>query len=257
MSEHLGLPPRRAMPDAVRERLRTEVRRGMGKRRPSRVWYAAAAAVVVLAGAVVVLACAVVATKVIRQPTDVRPAPATGGGLTMDAQVAKSSLDRCFAAFEAMNKSADGWGFSHLREEWVPVFTQVQQADAVVAATAGSEARVFCETTETTVTLTGLSSEENRSNSVYGVNFTLLFHSATGTVGGILGPGAEGAVLEAVTEGQSRSEEIRFSPVTRQFVVMTRTDPKRTKLTLDTRTEKYVLPEAPPPLLSKVDRPPR
>jgi hypothetical protein len=135
------------------------------------------------------------------------------------------------------------------------MFTEVQGADAVVAATAGSEARVFCETTETTVTLSGLSSESDRPDTVPGVNFTLQFHSATGTVGGILGPGVEGAVLEAATEGQSMSEDIRFSPVTRQFVVMTRTDPARTKLTLDTRSEKYVLPEAPPPLLSVVDRP--
>jgi hypothetical protein len=249
MSEDLGLPPRRALPDDVRDRLRAGLRQGMAKRRPPRVWYAAAAAVVVLA------AGAVVATKVIRQPAEVAPAPPAGGGLTLDAQVAKSSLDRCFAAFEAMNKSADGWGFSHAREEWVPMFTEVQQADAVVAATAGGEARVFCETTETTVTLSGLSSESNTSNTVYGVNFTLVFHSATGTVGGILGPGAEGALLESATEGQSMSQDIRFSPVTRQFVVMTRTDPARTTLTLDNRPEKYVLPKAPPPLLSVVDRP--
>ncbi|MEU5264935.1 hypothetical protein [Amycolatopsis sp. NPDC021455] len=249
MSEDLGLPPRRALPDDVRDRLRAELRRGIAKRRPSRVWYVAAAAVVVLA------AGAVVATKVIRQPADVHPAPATGGGLTMDPQVAASSLDRCFAAFEAKNKSADGWGFSHAREDWVPMFTRVQQADAVVAATAGGEALVFCETTETTVTLSGLSSASDRSDTVQGVNFTLLFHSATGTVGGILGPGAEGAVLEAATEGQSMSEDIRFSPVTRQFVVMTRTDPARTTLTLDNGPDKYVLPKAPAPLLSVVDRP--
>ena len=252
MSEDLGLPPRRELPDDVRDRLRAELRRGIGKRRPSRVWYVAAAAVVVLA------AGAVVATKVIRQPADVRPAPATGGGLTMDPQVAKSSLDRCFAAFEAKNKSADGWGFSHAREDWVPMFTEVQGADAVVAATAGGEALVFCETTETTVTLSGLSSESDRSDTLSGVNFTLLFHSATGTVGGFLGPGLDGAFLATHTEGgDSSSQDIRFSPVTRQFVVMTRTDPARTTLTLGNPPEPkgFVLPEAPPPLLSVVDRP--
>jgi len=249
MSEDLGLPPRRALPDDVRDRLRAELRRGMAKRRPSRVWYVAAAAVVVLA------AGAVVATKVIRQPADVRPAPVAGGGLTLDARVAKSSLDRCFAAFEGMNKAADGWGFSHAREEWVPMFTQVEGADAVVAATAGGEALLFCETTETTVTLSGLSSASDRSDTVSGLNFTLVSHSATGTVGGILGPGAEGAALEAATATQSMSEDIRFSPVTRQFVVMTRTDPARTTLTLDNHPEKYVLPAGPPPLLSVVDRP--
>jgi hypothetical protein len=249
MSEDVGLPPRRVLPDDVRDRLRAELRRGMAKRRPPRVWYAAAAAVVVLA------AGAVVATKVIRQPAEVAPAPPAGGGLTLDAQVAKSSLDRCFAAFKAMNKAADGWGFSYAREEWVPMFTQVEGADAVVAATAGGESRLFCETTETTVTLSGLSGDSNSSNTVYGVNFTLLLHSATGTVGGILGPGAEGALLATHTEGgDSSSQDIRFSPVTRQFVVMTRTDPARTTLTLDNRLKKFVLPKAQPPLLSIVDR---
>ncbi|OXM66832.1 hypothetical protein [Amycolatopsis vastitatis] len=249
MSEDLGLPPRRALPDDIRDRLRAELRRGIAKRHPSRVWYAAAAAVVVLA------AGAVVATKVIRQPAEVVPAPPAGGGLTLDAQVAKSSLDRCFAAFKAMNKAADGWGFSYAREEWVPMFTQVEGADAVVAATGGGESLVFCETTETTVTLSGLSNKSDRSDTVSGLNFTLVSHSATGTVGGILGPGAEGALLESATEGQSMSQDIRFSPVTRQFVVMTRTDPARTTLTLDNRPEKYVLPAGPPPLLSVVDRP--
>ena len=247
MSEDLGLPPRRALPDDVRDRLRAELRQGMAKRHPSRVWYAAAAAVVVLA------AGAVVATQFIRQPADVGPAPVAGGGLTLDARVAKSSLDRCRAAFKAANKSVDRAGYL-VNEEWVPLFTQVLEGDSVVAATAGGKP-LFCETTETTVTLSDPSFEPT---TVPGANFELLFHSATGTVGGILGPGTEGAFLATHTQGgQSSSQDIKFSPVSRQFVVMTRTDPARTTLTLANPPEPngFVLPEAPPPLLSVVDRP--
>ncbi|QKV76323.1 hypothetical protein [Amycolatopsis sp. Hca4] len=248
MSDDFGLPLRRKLPDDVRARLRAELRRGMGKRRPSRVRYvAAAAAVVVLA------AGAVVATQVLRQPADVAPAPTADGGLTLDTRVATAALDRCWAALQAAGKSADG-GYVPPREEWVPLFTQTAGADSVVALTAASKP-MFCETTETTVTLSDPSAAPA---TVPGVNFQLLFHSATGVVGGLLGPGAEGASLESRTEdGDAASQDIRFSPVSRQFVAMTLTDPARTKLTLSNPPEQkgVELPEAPASLISVVDRP--
>ncbi|MEU4253872.1 hypothetical protein AB0F15_41415 [Amycolatopsis sp. NPDC026612] len=244
MSNDFDLPPRRPLPDDVRARLRAEVRQGIAHRRPSRVWYAAAVAVVVLA------AGAVVATRAIRQPADVRPAPATSGELTLDARVATASLDRCWAAARAAGKA----GRLPPREDWVPLFTEVGQADSVVAATAAGKP-MFCETTATTVTL---SDPGAVPASVPAGRAVVLLHSATGLAGGVLGAGTAEPSLGWRTEGgESGSVSIRSSPVSGQFVALTRTDPARTTLTLIQPgiPDGTVLSAAPPPLLSVADRP--
>jgi len=249
MSDELGLPPRRELPDDVRMRLRAAVRQDMAKRRPSRVWYAAAAVVVLAVGAIV-------ATQVIRHQPVAGPAQAPPPSqddpnpLTLDVQVATSSLDRCWAAVQAAGKTDR----VPPREEWVPLFTTVMQADSVVAVTADGKP-MFCETTETTVTL---SDPEATPAYAPDTRTGLLLHSATGMVGGILAPDGYGLFLDSRTEdGDNMSQAIYFSPVTRQFVVVTASDPARTTLTINRQTQvgEKTLPAAPPPLLSVVDRP--
>ncbi|WP_410591131.1 hypothetical protein [Amycolatopsis sp. lyj-23] len=243
MTAELRLPPRRELPDDVRARLRAEVRRGLGKRRPSRAWYAAAAAVVVLA------AGAVVATQAIRHQPVATPGPRTVNPLTLDARVATLSLDRCWAAVQAAGKQDR----VSPRQDWVPVFTQVLQADAVVVATAAGKP-MFCETTDTTVTLSDPDATPARAP---GTRSGLLLHSATGMVGGVLAPDEDGSYLDAKTEdGDSSMSQLFVSPMTRQFVGVTRAGPARTTLTLGKPMQPGVtLPAAPPPLLAVTDRP--
>ena len=183
MSDDLGLPPRRALPDDVRDRLRVEVRQGIGERRPPRVWYAAAAAVLVLA------AGAVVATRQLRQPAEVPPA--VTGGLTLDVRLATTALDRCWAAVQAAGKTDR----VPPREERVPLFTEVLAADSMVAATAAGKP-MFCETTETTVTLS-----DPAATPAYapGTRTGLLLRSPTGLVGGVLDPAWPKASLAVTT----------------------------------------------------------
>lgn len=246
MSDDLGFPPRRALPDDVRDRLRAEVRQGITKRRPARVWYAAAAAVVVLA------AGAVVATQVIRQQPVAGPPPNPdpGNRLTLDAKVATTALDRCWAAVRAAGKTDR----VPPREEWVPLFTEVLQAESVVAATAAGKP-LFCDTTETTVTLS-----DPGATPAYapGTHTGLLLHSATGVVAGVVDPGTPQAFLGSRTEGgDTMSQSIRSSTVSGQFVAMTRTALWTTTLTLENPPAPggTVLPTPPPWLVMAVDRP--
>ncbi|MFJ7210219.1 hypothetical protein [Amycolatopsis sp. NPDC098790] len=245
MSDDLGLPPRRTLPDDVRDRLLAEVRAGIGKpRRPKHVWYAAAAAVLVLA------AGAVVATKTFRERPVAGPPPDPGNRLTLDPKVATAALDRCWAAVQAAGKTDR----VPPRAEWVPLFTEVLQADAVVAATAAGKP-MFCETTETTVTVS-----DPAATPAYapGTRTGLLLQSPTGVVGGVLDPGMAGVFLDSRTEGgENMSQGISFSPVTHQFIGMTRSSLSATTLTVgkpmapDPRT----LPPAPAWLVMAVDRP--
>ncbi|MGK3205332.1 hypothetical protein [Amycolatopsis sp. MEPSY49] len=245
MSDDLGLPPRRALPDDVRDRLRAEVRAGIGKpRRAKHVWYAAAAAVLVLA------AGAVVATQTFRQQPVAGPPPDPGNRLTLDPKVATAALDRCWAAVQAAGKTDR----VPPRGEWVPLFTEVLEADAVVAATAAGKP-MFCETTETTVTLS-----DPAATPAYapGTRTGLLLHSPTGTVAGIVDSGPAPAFLGSRTEGgDSMSQSIRPSPVSGQFVAMTRTALWTTTLTVENPSAPgaSVLPQPPPWLVMAVDRP--
>ncbi|WP_086853179.1 hypothetical protein, partial [Amycolatopsis kentuckyensis] len=113
---------------------------------------------------------------------------------------------------------------------------------------------MFCETTETTVTL---SDPEATPAYAPGTRTGLLLHSATGMVGGILAPDGDGLFLDSRTEdGENQSQAIYFSPVTRQFIGVTRSNPARTTLTVSRQTQSgATLPAPPPPLLSVVDRP--
>ncbi|SEF35899.1 hypothetical protein SAMN05421837_10956 [Amycolatopsis pretoriensis] len=245
MSDDLGLPPRRALPDDVRDRLRAEVRAGIGApRRTHRVWYAAAAAVLVLA------AGAVVATKTFREQPVAGPPPDPGNHLTLDPKVATAALDRCWAAVQAAGKTDR----VPPRAEWVPLFTEVLQADAVVAATAAGKP-MFCETTETTVTVSDPAAAPAYAP---GTHVGVLLHSATGTVAGIVDPGTAPGFLGSRTEGgENMSQSIRTSPVSGQFVAMTRTALWTTTLTVETpgAPRAAVLPQSPPWLVMSVDRP--
>ncbi|WP_410668670.1 hypothetical protein [Amycolatopsis sp. cmx-4-68] len=243
MSDDLGFPPRRALPDDVRDRLRAEVRQGIGKRRPKHAWYAAAAAVLVLA------AGAVVVPRQLRQPAETPPAVA--GGLKLDVKLATAALDRCWAAVKAAGKTDR----VPPRADWVPLFTDELSGDAVVAATAAGKP-MFCETTETTVTLS-----DPGATPAYapGSRSGLLLQSATGLVGGVLDPAWPEAGLIVVSPGSSGGNDLEFSPVSRQFVVLTRSAPERTQLVLVDHgagpPRKVDLPPAPAPLLSVTDRP--
>ncbi|VVJ24424.1 Uncharacterised protein [Amycolatopsis camponoti] len=246
MSDDLGLPPRRALPDDVRDRLRAEVRAGIGQpRRTNRVWYAAAAAVLVLA------AGAVVATKTFRQQPVAGPPPAVTGGLTLDARLATAALDRCWAAVQAAGKTDR----VPPREEWVPLFTEVLAADSMVAATAAGKP-MFCETTETTVTLS-----DPAATPAYapGTRTGLLLRSQTGLVGGVLDPAWPKASLAVTTPRGSSGNELEASPVSRQFAAFTRVGSGLARVALtDTGAgppRQVDLPAAPAPLLAVTDRP--
>ncbi|WP_328613701.1 hypothetical protein OHS18_35345 [Amycolatopsis sp. NBC_00355] len=236
-----GLPARRALPDDVRDRLRIEVREGIAKpRRKPRVWYAAAAAVLVLA------AGAVVVTRQVRPPADTAPA-VTGGGLTLDAQLATASLDRCWAAVEAAGKTDR----VPPRADWVPLFTAEQEGDAVVAATAAGKP-LFCETTGTTVTLS-----DPGATPAYGpgTRTGLLLRSATGLAAGVVDPALPRADFIVKTGGGSVSSwRLRFSPVSRQFVAFTGALPAKSEVAVGDRRAN-ALPDAPAPLLAVTDRP--
>ena len=248
MSDGLrGLPPRRALPDNVRDRLRAEVRQGITKRRPTRVRYAAAAAAVV-----VLAAGAVVATQAVRHQSVAGPPPHPDpeNRLTLDAKVATAALDRCWAAVRAAGKTDR----VPPREEWVPLFTEVLAGDSVVAATAAGKP-MFCETTATTVTL---SDPGATPAYVPGTRTGLLLHSPTGVVAGVVDAGSAHAFLGSRTEdGENMSQSIRSSPVTGQFVAMTRSALWTTTLTLETPPAPggTVLPTPPPWLVMAVDRP--
>ncbi|MGW5724268.1 hypothetical protein ACWEVP_49465 [Amycolatopsis sp. NPDC003865] len=245
MSDDLGLPPRRALPDDVRDRLLAEVRAGIREpRRTKHVWYAAAAAVLVLA------AGAVVATKTYRQQPVAGPPPDPDNRLTLDPKVATAALDRCWAAVQAAGKTDR----VPPRAEWVPLFTEVLEADAVVAATAAGKP-MFCETTETTVTLSDPAATPSYAP---GTHVGLLLHSPTGVVAGVADPGAANAFLDSRTErGENMSQSIRTSPVSGQFVAMTRTALWTTTLTVEhpQAPRAAALPQAPSWLVMAIDRP--
>lgn len=236
------LPARRALPDDVRDRLRTSVHEGIAKpHRKTHVWYAAAAAVLVLA------AGAVVVTRQVRPPADTAPAVTGGGGLTLDAELATASLDRCWAAVRAAGKTDR----VPPRAEWVPLFTAEQEGDAVVAATAAGKP-LFCETTGTTVTLS-----DPGATPAYapGTRTGLLLRSATGLAAGVVDPALPRADFIVKTGGGSVSSwRLRFSPVSRQFVAFTGALPAKSEVAVGDRRAN-ALPDAPAPLLAVTDRP--
>ncbi|WP_410602502.1 hypothetical protein [Amycolatopsis sp. lyj-90] len=243
MSGEPVYPPRHPMPDDVRTRMRSAVREGIAKpRRPARVWYAAAAVVLVASGAAA-------STQLLRQQgTDPGPVPAAGE-LNLDVRLATSSLDRCWAAVRAAAKTDR----VPPREEWVPVFTNVNLGVSVVAATAAGKP-MFCETTLTTVTL----SDPNAAPTyVPGTRTGLLLQSATGLTGGVLDPALRGAGLAFQAEDSGGGDAVEASPLTQQFVSFTWTDPAKTQLSVyePVGATTTSLPPAPAPLLSAVDRP--
>ncbi|MGW5703670.1 hypothetical protein [Amycolatopsis japonica] len=244
MSGEPVYPPRQAMPDDVRARMRSAVREGIAKpRRTARVWYAAAAAVVLVASGVAVVA------QSLRQPgTDPGPAPATGG-LDLDVGLATSSLDRCWAAVRAAGKTDR----VAPREEWVPHFTDVMLDVSVVAATAAGKP-MFCETTLTSVTL----SDPNAVPAYApGTRTGLLLQSSTGLIGGVLDPAWPGAGLAFQAEDSGGGDTVEASPLTHQFASFTWTAPAKTRLSVyeAVGATTTILPPAPAPLLSAVDRP--
>ncbi|WP_340686384.1 hypothetical protein LCL61_08845 [Amycolatopsis coloradensis] len=244
MSGEPVYPPCQAMPDDVRARMRSAVREGIAKpRRTARVWYAAAAAVVLVASGVAA------ATQLLRQQgADPGPEPAAGG-LNLDVGLATSSLDRCWAAVRAAGKTDR----VPPREEWIPLFTDVMLDVSVVAATAAGKP-MFCETTLTTVTL----SDPNAVPTyVPGTRTGLLLQSATGLIGGVLDPAWPGAGLAFQAEDSGGGDSVEASPLSHQFVSFSWTDPAKTQLTVydAARATTTSLPPAPAPLLSAVDRP--
>ncbi len=145
--------------------------------------------------------------------------------LNLDIGLATSSMDRCWAALRAAGKTDR----VPAREDWVPLFTQVQGTDSVVAVAAAGKP-MFCETTLTTVTV---SDPDAAPAYEPGTRTGLLLHSATGLVGGIVDPAWETANLSMRKTDEPNGWsgfDLFFSPVTRQFVRFTRTDPAKAQL---------------------------
>ncbi|GAA1975276.1 hypothetical protein [Amycolatopsis minnesotensis] len=182
----MTLPPRRELPDDVRERMRAAVRHGMAEPRPRRRGSAvlAAAAVVVLAAGAVT---AVTMTRAARDSSPavprIEPPPP---GFTLDTARANAQLDRCWDALG----TAGNRGSYPDRDRWRPVFEKSSDPAALdgsgvqVVAVRADDRVLFCETTATSATV----SADPMADAV-GFPAGISLFSASGTIAGSAGPG--------------------------------------------------------------------
>ncbi len=254
MTDDLGLPGRRELPPEVLGNVLASVREGMGKpvRRRWPVVAAAAAVSLVLAGALA-------STAVIRDTDSVAT---SGSDFTLDLAQAKAGLDRCWAAVQEQGKAAS---FPD-RADWVPLFTKdgSHGTAAVVAAMAGDKP-FFCETTETTVTVT-----DPNATPAYapGTKTGALLMSSNGTIAGVANP--EWQVLDLTgrsDDGPNFASEAKVYRHGNLFVEQNNSRPGRTTYAFGPNTgdrklgergayeAPHILPAAPEPAVSIYDRP--
>jgi len=169
------LPPRRTMPDDVRERLRTRVLGDQPGRSRSRGRLAAAAAVTLVAGGLVLSTSVDRTQPTADDPTTTQTDPAPPYTLpTMEEE-----LDRCWAALVEAGKT-DGYPD---RSEWRGVVKDFGGGN-VTAAWAG-ETPIICATTPAYVSVSSpTATPEYLEDSRTGV----LLRTESGVVAGVLDP---------------------------------------------------------------------
>jgi len=235
-----GLPPRRALPEEVRDRMRATLQEEMRQTRRGGRW------VFVAAAAVVLLVVGAVSVTQLIKPSG---APAAGG--TSPA----SGIDRCWSAVEAAGKTSE----VPARTEWAVSYTEARGDDSVFAVQAAG-VPFFCETTLTSVTVS-----DPHAALAYAPDgkTALVLYTASGLAAGITDPAAYQAMdLYTGDLGATMSTVA----TTGQFSAFTGLDPAKTQLSSwgrqDATSEKageYVgqaglLPPPPPPLVTLADR---
>lgn len=241
MTSEERFPPRRELPDDLRERLRDDVLTRLGRPRRGR-WAPVAAAVLLLVGGVSV------GTQLWRVET-----PVSDPGPAPVVDVATRTLNRCWAAVQLAGKTDR----IAARDEWVSSYVQESGSEILAAFTAAGKP-VFCATTPSTVTLTDPNAEPSYAK---GTRTGLLLHTTSGIVAGVADPtwarielsyeDGLGILLEAV------------HPAARQFSGFTGTDPaearfwagKWDKDQIERSGAREELPAPPPPLFTVTDRP--
>jgi len=230
-------PARRELPPEVRDRIRVRFRAGLDRpeRRGRATWFAAAAAVVLLAGG------AVFGIGALRGSTPVSPA------------AGDAPLDRCWTAAEKAGKT-EGLGS---RAQWVTTATESSGDDVVVAFTVDGKP-AFCETTATTVTLSDPAAQAARPG---GQAAGVLLFTATGMVAGVADPSWEQVEL-SMPDGLGMVVA-KPDKQTGQFIGFTGADPAKTALWLGRAKQgqstrlwpRGPVPRIADPLVSVVDRP--
>ncbi|WP_340684591.1 hypothetical protein LCL61_40290 [Amycolatopsis coloradensis] len=253
MTDDLGLPGRRELPPEVLDNLRMSLREGMGKPERRRWPIAVAAAAVVL-----VLAGALVTTVLIREPDRQGPVVANPD-FSLDRPKAAEAMNRCWAAIEKKGRTAD----FPARDEWVPQFTTTPTwtSITVVAVRAGDKT-FFCETTSITVTV----SDPNASPPyAAGTRTAALLMTRAGTVAGVADPGWDKMELFGRTADSTASSEVRLFRNGNLFVEVARSKPSTTTYSVGPYTGEsddaltdapHVLPPAPEPVVTEIDRVP-
>ncbi|MEV7555364.1 hypothetical protein AB0N89_37600 [Amycolatopsis sp. NPDC089917] len=251
MTDDLGLPGRRELPQEVRDNLRMSLREGMGKPARRRRPIVAAAAAVVL-----VLAAAVVVTVVIREPDGPGPVVANPD-FSLDLPRANSAMDRCWAAIQKGSRAAD----FPAREDWVPQFTVAPYWTSVtVVAVKGGDKVFFCEATVMTVTVSDPTAAPLYAT---GTKTAALLTSRAGTIAGVVDPGWEKMVLFSRTADSTGSEDVNVFRNGNLFVVISQTSPSQTTYSVGPYTGApgdgsgvgpHALRPAPEPAATDMDR---
>lgn len=237
-----GLPPKRALPPEVRERMRATLQEEMRQARRGGRWVfvAAAAVVLLVVGAVSVT-------------TLIKPSPGPPAGNATPA----SGLDRCWAAVETAGKTAS----VPARVQWTLSYAEAQGDDSVFAVQAAG-LPFFCETTLTSVTLS-----DPHAAPAYAPDgkTALLLYTASGLAAGITDRATYQDMDLYVGDLGATTSPVA---ATGQFSAFTGLDPAKTRLssrgsesTTGGVKGRYVgeaglLPPPAPPLLTLTDRRP-
>jgi hypothetical protein len=177
-------PPRREMPQEVRERLRRKLWRDLD--RPARFRRAPLA---VAAGVALLAAGAVVVTQSVPSPRADLPTLATVSPTASAAPASPADLDRCYAAAETSPTVPD-------RSQWTLSFSTEVGGVAVIAARAGGKP-LFCESTLTSVTVSDPSAAPAFAR---GSTTGAVFATPNGTVAGVVDPAWDSFEIRAADD---------------------------------------------------------
>ncbi|HEU5472804.1 MAG TPA: hypothetical protein VFV67_19325 [Actinophytocola sp.] len=182
------LPPRRPLPDEVRDRMRVTVLAGgrPAHFRPNRTRRPLAVAASVIA----LMAGAAVAVQTVTGPDEItgdQPPP-------LDRATADANLDRCWRALADKQRTVPG------RDTWMPVLMVANRGITVTAARAAGKP-LFCETTGTTATV----SDPNAvPHPIEDTGTAAMLVGSAGSVSGVVDPEWRQLALEVKTEGPGK-----------------------------------------------------